>query len=556
MGGTDYSDLNKLCKRMKDNDPTLVGEACTVPILRLPYLRRLSVALPTSTVVTSLSFDVTPYHYCIARYDLNPMLQYLREAKLIQSVEFISKYGCSPRPPNADEASRLIRAIADNAEMVLIHFSCHHVPLRVRDHHLIDLLQSKASSLQHVTLLYFGTQTWPALDMIAFADTVGSLSVLQSLTLGQLPNPELTALTLKQLRSHACLRKLSIVGYEVETDSGEADITTSPGIVEALSVMLQSSVPLEVLKMERVSISRVGMELLAPALEACPSLTELSWAGIFDCEAADSFVRCLRTSRTCTGSGLHRLCLGGDYQGPLPFTLILTGLEPGTAYMASSLQSLHLQYEFEEIGDLLRGLVMGHRLSSLSLYWLTDNSWSQLSLQLPNMLYLCKITIANLLQKQGRSRSMAMAFVHAMRKNGCLHKVSQVTGYVEYTSGPRCIQCGHRLFTATQLQQIRRYCERNRATRELLQNPNLCDGDDAHGGEAKTPLCLFPKLYEVMKPARRMAPNFILMGLLACDRRETSIRPRDRNKRLLVSRDEPAQESRPLETPCGHQTSE
>jgi hypothetical protein len=72
------------------------------------------------------------------------------------------------------------------------------------------------------------------------------------------------------------------------------------------------------------------------------------------------------------------------------------------------------------------------------------------------------------------------------------------------------------LFAAAELQQIRRYCKRNQPTRELLQYPIVC-GSDAHGDEAKTPLFLFPKYFEVTKPARNKVHGERLGSLLLHD---------------------------------------
>jgi hypothetical protein len=523
---TDYNDLDELCNRIECNDPTLVGETCKIPVFRPQYLRSFVFYLPKCTVVTSLSFDVTPY--CRARFDIEPLLKYLSETKLIQRVT-LTRADSYSRLPCAFTARQMIQAVANNSQLALVEFSSR-LPLHPQGSDLLNLLQNKASYLTHLTLqglTSYQSKPWSNEDMRSFASAVGCLTVLQSLVLAEFPNPELTALTIQQLRSHACLRKLSIVGYERRGHGSELEIAQSPAVVEAVSLVLKSGVPLEVLEMEKVSISDADMEHLLPGLEACPSLTELSLDGVLECEATVSLVLCLRANRI---SAIHRLCLADGSGEVFPFTMLLTGLKKPYTSTKSSLQSLKLLNQFDDIGNLLRGLVMGHRLSILSLGYLTDNSWSQLNAQLPNLVYLTEITVEYLLQ-QGHSNSMA--FVRAMRKNGCLHKVSEITAFDKRSNRPIYMQSGTPLFAAAELQQIRRYCERNQATGKLLQNPTL-RGSDAHGDKAKTPLFLFPKLFEVMKPARRMAPNLILMGLLACES-DKLIGPRGRDKRLLVS---------------------
>jgi hypothetical protein len=525
---TDYSDLDELCDRIERNDPTLVGETCNIPIFRPQYLRSLVFYLPKCTVITSLSFDVTPY--CRARFDIKPMLKYLSETKLIQRVT-LTRADDYSRPPCAFTAFQLIQVVANNAEIALVEFSSR-LPLHPRGSDLLTLIQNKASSLTHLTLKGFTTYDggpWADADVKSFADAVGCLTLLQSLVLSDFPNPELTALTLQQLRSHACLRKLAIVGYEPRGRGRYSETVYSPAIVEDVSLMLQSGAPLEILELKRVSMFGSAMEHLLSGLKACPSLTELSLDGVFEREAATSLVRCLRANGTSAVCGIRQLCLANGSRWTFPFTLLLTSLtQRACTSTSSSLQCLKLLNHFDDLRKLLRALVKGHRLSILSLGYLSDHSWSQLNVQLPNLVYLNEITVEYLLQ-QGHSDSMA--FVRAMRKNGCLHKVSEITAFDDQRSSrPIYLQRATPLFAPAELQRIRGYCERNQATRELLQNPDLCDGD-----EAKTPISLFPKLFEVMKPARRMAPNFVFMGLLACDSHDKSIGPRGRDKRLLVS---------------------
>jgi hypothetical protein len=297
-------------------------------------------------------------------------------------------------------------------------------------------------------------------------------------------------------------------------------------------LLLSSVVPLEILELKEVRISEADMERLVPALEACPSLTELSLDGVSQPQAAALLVHCLRAKRTSTVCALRHLCLASASRSRLSFASILTGQDHATRSMVSSLKVLRLLDGFEEVGDLLKTLAMGHRLSSLSLERLTGNSWSQLTAQLPNLLYLREFNAAYLMTAAPVD---SQPFLRAMRKNGSLHKVSEIASLVVLSQST----FNHRrtpLFNDAELQQIRCYGERNQATHKLLQNPDLCDsGNDAHGDETKTPLSLFPRLFEVMKPARRMAPNYILMGLLACDNGDKVIGPRGRDKRLLVS---------------------
>jgi hypothetical protein len=529
--GKDYIALNDLCDRIKRNDPSLVGETCSIPVYREYHLRSFMAVLPTNHVVTSLSLDVTRYsNQC----DIQTLLKYLSETKLIQSFS-LTGTECFSR--SLDVASRLLGAVAENAQLALVGFTSR-LPLHPHVGDLLNLLQSKASSLTDLTLQLHQTyenrsKPWSDADGRSFADAVGRLTLLQSLILEVLPNPELTALTLQPLRYHACLRKLSIVGYEPEyTYRHEPEKVHSPGIIEAVSLMLQSGVPLEVLELNRVSISKADMERLVRGLEVCPSLVELSLNGFIKRQAAVALVRCLRASRTFAVCGIRRLCLGSvDALARPHFASLLSDPEPATTSMLSSLEFLNLLHKFEDIGRLLKALVMGRRLSSLSIRYVSDNTWPQLNFHLPNLLYLNELSVKYVCNFPGyNTYSDSKAFIRAIRNNGCLNKVFDTASY----DGP--------LFTSSELQRIQLYCERNAATRDLLQNPNLYSGDD-HGDETKTPLYLFPKLFEVMKPARRMSPNYILMGLLACDSCDKLIGPCGRFKRVSSRCAEPAQQS-------------
>jgi hypothetical protein len=402
------------------------------------------------------------------------------------------------------------------------------------------LLQSKASSLCHLTLqglhCYHNNIPWPELDVAEFAAAIGGLSLLQSLTLEEFPNPELSALTLCQLSTHKNLQKLSIKGYK-SFNATNNDVADNEAIVNAVSVMLQSHVPLEVLELRNVHFSQAGMESLVQSLESCTSLMDLSLGGDMVDEAKQEIVRFLRAPRSAETCHIRRLCLRATRGATNLFLSVLTAdlseQQLTTISIGSFLHALSLPDVFEDIDELLNVLVAGeHRLSSLSLGCVSDTSWSQFTRHLPNMLHLRELHLKTLI-KWHVSSTTGMDFVRAMRTNGSLHLVSEVSFYdipIEYGMGPSP------LFTAAELQQIGIYCQRNQVTRELLQN-SFSQSNDARDcvGSAKTSLSLLPKLFHVMKPARRMAPNSIFLGLLCCtggSNGDSVIGPHGHNKRL------------------------
>jgi hypothetical protein len=113
---------------------------------------------------------------------------------------------------------------------------------------------------------------------------------------------------------------------------------------------------------------------------------------------------------------------------------------------------------------------MGHRLSSLPLGHVTDKSWSQLILHLPNLLYVDELTVNCLYNNQYRGykeQPDSKTFMRAIRTNGCLHRINETTSS-DWREAPNTAP----LCTAAELRQMRRYCERNQTTRKLLQYLN------------------------------------------------------------------------------------
>jgi hypothetical protein len=392
MEDRDEAALNVCCERLlRNDDPTLV-DVC-VPIFRPQYLSTCSNYLPKSTTVTCIVFDVTVHDNTGCNLDL--MLEYLSQTKLLQSVELNSK---NRRTSNANEiAGRLIRAIADNADIELVHFSSLWVPLQARDHHLLDLLHKKASSLRHLKLQLRCDKSppWSEHDVMALAEAVGGLSRLQSLTLEAFPNPELSALTICQLSSHKHLQKLSIHGYDSEWSYSGTERADDVAIVNAVSVMLKSHVPLEILELRNVSCSQTCMESLLQGLESCSSLLELALEGSLLGEAEGALVRFLRAGKRAAANNIRRLRLRDLNGTSYLFQHVLTTNDDGAlrsttrTSIGASLRALSLPYCVANIDVLLNVLLAGaHHLSRLSLGLLTFTCWTRLISRLPDLVHL------------------------------------------------------------------------------------------------------------------------------------------------------------------------
>jgi hypothetical protein len=502
--------LDVCCERLVRNDPTLID--VTVPIFRSEYLEKFSLYLPKSTSVIDLSFDI--FVNDRTGYNLDPMLKYLSETKLIRSVMLNSSSRYHPPVPLADEAGRLIRAIAGNADIELVQFSVKNVPLHARNHGLLDLLHSKAVSLRHLTLQGMCCQTialWPELDVAAFAEAVGGLSRLQSLTLEPLPNPELVALTLYQLGAHKHLQKLSIHGYFSEWTWFDTEIPDDVAIVNAVSAILQSRLPLEILELRSLFFSRAGMENLLLGLERCSTLVELAVEGSMSGETEEALVCFLRAGKKTAVNGIRRLCLRNLRGTSSLFPSILKpddgDPEPGAKSIGESLQALNLPYLFDNIDVLLNVLADGaHHLSSLSFGLLTATSWLQLTRGLPNLVHLKELHFN--LSRHRQNDVSSVDFVRAMQRNGSLCRISEIC-FLSNATFPTPV------FSATELRKLRIYGQRNQEAQELLQIPFL-PSDDTSASRADALLSLFPMLFHVMKPAQRLAPNCVLVGLLAC----------------------------------------
>jgi hypothetical protein len=430
----------------------------------------------------------------------------LSETKLIQSVSVTGRhldYGAV-----ADTASRFLGAIADNVQLALVDFSSCF-PFHPH-HQLLDLLRSKGSSLRYLKLNQlnsYDNPSWPEHDLAACASAFGALYVLESLTLEQFNNPVLSVMTLRQLASHTCLQELSIKGYHYHCAASFPERRVhNHDIVMAVASILKSDVPLKVLKLKEVCVSQQDMQSLVQGLESCSSLVDLTLNGSLLDEAKQELVRFLRADRAAKACTIRRLCLRDLAEAPESFLSVLTvaanELQPATTSVGSCLQALNLPSWFEDIDELLNALVASaHRLSSLSLGHLTDTSWLQLTRCLPSLLHLREFHLEYIY----KGEASTLEFVRAMQKNGSLHRVSEISA----RSGDEP------LFSTEEWQEIQSYCQRNLKMRELLQDPYL-PRDDTRDINDKTLLSLFPKLFHAMKPAERVAPTYILAGVLAC----------------------------------------
>jgi hypothetical protein len=302
----DYSNVDDICNRIRRNDPSLVGETCHIPVLHQnQHHCSLVAALKNSTVVTSLSFDVTPY---CDKCDIQPILDYLsKEAKLIQSVSLTE----DPNVFNGQQfctAGQLVRAMIDNDQLALVEFSCRF-PLHPRCH-ILDLLQSKASTLKHLSLstsYRLGEHDrWSESEMAALAATIGSLSLLRDLTLNLWGDPKMIALVLEELCNHKCLRKLCIGGDALQ------DKLYRHAVIDVISSVLQSRVLLETLQLKDVVLCPSSMESLVRGLESCHGLVELTLHchyEIADETSQELLLRFLQAGRSTAACTIRRIYL-------------------------------------------------------------------------------------------------------------------------------------------------------------------------------------------------------------------------------------------------------
>jgi hypothetical protein len=486
--------LKELCNSLRSNDPSITD--LSIQISDRDRLSALLGALQQNGHVASLTLDFNGLK-SNRTFQCPRLFRYLSESKVLRRVTLAcARYsGCSDLP------KRLVRALTENP---LIEEATFRAFLDKYWHDdVLAFLQRKPHSLKRLSLFL---RSWTTELCLA----IGSLQALERFSASLLVNCPMD-LMLQPLQHHRCLRTLRIIA-PFRSSSLDDTLITLP-----VSSLLRSEVPLESLELHVFEFNQDQLMPLLNAMNSCPTLVRLVLTGDMEIEAAREMTAWFRQPQECF---LRELCLGGDYyfqhESATVMSSILTPLEGSSPQQSSAGACLRvLDVDVRHVRDLqlLEALATERcQLRTLSLRELNEDTWRQLTRYLPDMMSLRELNVKFVLGDCNPS-----TFVRALRQNGSLHTVfaaSVRTGRIDA------------LFSTAELRRIQSSCDRNRWAAESLQE--LKDGGLLRREDA-TLLYLCPLLLRAVKPARRMAPNAFLSGLLACDE---AIGPRGRAKRI------------------------
>jgi hypothetical protein len=171
--------------------------------------------------------------------------------------------------------------------------------------------------------------------------------------------------------------------------------------------------------------------------------------------------------------------------------------------MGSSLQVLEVRDKsnLDDIEGVLKPLTMPcSQLLELSLGSLSEDVCPQLAEFLPDLHILRELNL-QFQSDMDRARLSPQSFLHALRRNGSLRRVSvslaESNRDYRYTGASLLVGLGCRRMQA--------FCDRNRLAAGLLQL------------NAQMPLSLVPSLCRAVSQSPRMAPTFLLAGMRAAD---------------------------------------
>jgi hypothetical protein len=485
--------LDELCDGIRKNDPSI--RKVHIPVSNQSQVDSLLNALDRNTFVTTLVLDVDRISRAVDVASFAPLLQYLKQSTSIRSVEILDSRDSILW---FHEAGQFLHALAENSPMELVEFQSR---ISFFSNDLTTLLEAKAHCLKHLHIerVYNGHGDGLDSSIRRLAHAVGSLRVLESYDV-RFPDSEFTTIALQKMVAHPCLRKLSV-----------ADTHTSPVTARALSALLQSEVRLEALELASVRLDKEKMEYLLQGLESCPTLVDFSVRNCYfasdhgDREfLADAFGIRLRACRN-----IHQLhlidCNFSERIASSALSLTEGDKAEVTDYIGSSLRVLELEGRLTDIEDVLKPLCTKEsQLVELTLDGLTASTWSQLTPCLSELCRVCALKLHFMFDFQRRHFN-TQSWQCALRKNGSLHNIS-----ISCETDAR----EHVPMIGLDYSKIQSFCDRNRSAPGLL----LAAGSNKDTGTMETspaPLSLIPSLCKVLAQAPRLAPTFLLSGMLA-----------------------------------------
>jgi hypothetical protein len=486
MMNNDTFGLDELCDGIRKNDPSI--RKVHIPVSNQSQVDSLLNALDGNTSVTSLVLDVDRIR-AVDVSSFAPLLQYLKQCTSIQSVEILdsrdSIFFC--------QTGQSLQAMAENSTMELVEFQSR---IQVCSRDLTALLEAKVHCLKQLHMERSFVRDSAEFDssMLHLVQAIGSLRVLESCH-ALLP-AEYTTLMLQKMTAHPCLRKLSV-----------ADTHTSPVTAGALSALLQSDVRLEALELASVRLDKEKMEYLIQGLLSCPTLADFTVRNCYFVsddddreDLADAFGTHLRKCRS-----IHQLhlidCYHSERIASSALTLTESGSTEASACMGSSLRVLELKGVLTDIERVLKPLCTKEsQLVELTLHGLTAPTWSQLT---PCLSELCRVRELKLVFLNYSHWDFdSPSWLWALRQNGSLHDIS--VSYKDSAHAP--------ILVGLDPSQMQSLCDRNRWAPGLLQEAGS-DKDDLE--KSPTTLSLIPSLCKTLAQSPRLAPTFLLSGMLA-----------------------------------------
>jgi hypothetical protein len=171
-----------------------------------------------------------------------------------------------------------------------------------------------------------------------------------------------------------------------------------------------------------------------------------------------------------------------------------------TGGMGSSLQVLQVRdkYDLRDIKDVLKPLTMpSSHLLKLTLEGLIEDVCSQLAEFLPDFHLLRELNIQFRIKLWSRMDhgSISHSFLHALSRNGSLHRASVSQSAENGASAP--------MLVGLDCRRMQAFCDRNRLVLGMMQE------------NVQTPVSLLPSLCKSVTQSLRMAPTFLLAGVLA-----------------------------------------
>jgi hypothetical protein len=376
--------LQDLCNGLRCNDPVITQ--VELPVLGGARLRSLLAALQGNNLVSSIVLDVSSL---TSPLQVDPeLLLYVERSTQFQNVRFTAKdlFHSWVMGP-------LVQVISKNPSILEVEFG-HRTALVYDD--FIKLLQAKSRTLKDITVCILKgvelSEEEASRRDVAIVNAIMSLPALESLTLDHELEIGPLELLFQHLQSHRLLHSLSLTRQAV----------TDPCAVAPLTAMLEATASLEMLEFEHCLFSRKVMESIVAALHNCSPLQHLAFSHCGFNELADALVLLFQSERA---AGSQRLC-------KFRFCHIINPRQPGaedsfasllmaqncqlgaSRSIGSSLHELDLDYRHWDVEELMLSLVSGgSMLSSLSLGWLNEKSWTQLNHHLPKLLTLQKLCI-------------------------------------------------------------------------------------------------------------------------------------------------------------------